>query len=330
MMKAKLIGIFTAVTLAAAPFSAMAAESSSAADSSTVEEVSSEAESSFAEDSFSVAEMPLAGGWLATEDITIPEEAQEAFDKALEGFTGVAYEPVGLLATQVVAGINYCFLCRGTIVYPGAEPGYYYVYIYAALDGSAEILDIQEIRFGEGVFDDTDEEAAFSYEHDPRDNPDAMKDIVYNPDAVYGFSPDPESTRLGEYADAIDWTDPEQVAQARAVREDYHESLGELYDMITDMLGEAKPVEEIARAVSTRRNELRLEAVADDPEELAKTKKSNLDTYGHEEGPTPDELYEKYGSWQTVLEKALGTNAGMDACVGLYDEYYDYYDIEED
>ena len=31
---------------------------------------------------------------------------------------------------------------------------------------------------------------------------------------------------------------------------------------------------------------------------------------------------------ETVLEKALSTNAGMDACLGFYDEYYDFYDIE--
>ena len=64
-----------------------------------------------------------------------------------------------------------------------------------------------------------------------------------------------------------------------------------------------------------------------DPDGLAAIKKSNLETYGDEMGPTTDSLYEKYGSWQTVLEKALGTNAGMDACLGFYDEYYDYYDI---
>ena len=66
--------------------------------------------------------------------------------------------------------------------------------------------------------------SGFAYEHDPRENPNAMKDIVENPDAVYGFSPSPDSTRLKEYADAIDWTDPEQVAEARAVRQSYHDS----------------------------------------------------------------------------------------------------------
>ena len=172
------------------------------------------------------------------------------------------------------------------------------------------------------------EETSFAYRNDPRDNPEAMKDIVENPDAVYGFSPNPDSPRLGEFADAIDWTDPDQVAGARAQRQEYHDSMSELYRMIEDMLHEGKNVETIARAVSQRRNELRLESEADNPEALALTKKSNLETYGNEMGPTADQLYEKYGSWQTVLEKALGTNAGMDACLGFYDEYYDFYDIE--
>ena len=101
-------------------------------------------------------------------------------------------------------------------------------------------------------------QGSFTYEHDPRDNPDAMKDIVYNPDAVYGFSPSPNSTRLKDYVDALDWTDPEQVAEARALRQAYHDSMSELYRMIEDMLHEGKDVETIARAVSQRRNELRL------------------------------------------------------------------------
>ena len=171
------------------------------------------------------------------------------------------------------------------------------------------------------------EETSFAYEHDPRDNPNAMRDIVENPFAVYGFSPNPDSVRLGNYADLIDWTDPEQVAAARAQRQAYHDSMSELYRIIENMLLEAKPVEEIARAVSRRRNELRLEAYNNDPAGLEQVRKSNLETYGHEEGPLPEELYEQYGSWQTVLEKALGSNAGMDACLGFYDEYFDMYDL---
>ena len=170
-------------------------------------------------------------------------------------------------------------------------------------------------------------QATFAYENNPADNAAAMKDIVVNPAAVFGFSPSPDSSRLKDYVDIIDWTSPEQVAQARENRREYHERMSELYRLIEDMLGQAKPVEEIARAVSTRRNEIRLESYKDDPEGLVRVKKSNLDTYGNELGPTADFLYEKYGSWQMVLEKALGVNAGMDTCLGFYDEYFELYDI---
>ena len=96
----------------------------------------------------------LMGGWQATTDTTIDEDAQAAFDAAMEGLLGVEYEPVDLLATQVVAGTNYCFLCRSTVVVPDAVPGYALVYVYRDLSGKAEILDIQDIEFGAGVFED--------------------------------------------------------------------------------------------------------------------------------------------------------------------------------
>ena len=84
-------------------------------------------------------------------------------------------------------------------------------------------------------------------------------------------------------------------------------------------------IEEIARAVSTLRNELRMAAYDGDPEGLEAMKARNLEKYGHEEGPLPDELFEQYGSWEMVLEKSFSVNSGMDACLGLYDDYYDLY-----
>ena len=95
-----------------------------------------------------------------------------------------------------------------------------------------------------------------------------------------------------------------------------------MMDILYEMREEGASIEEMARAVSEERNRLRLAAYENDPEGLEKIKKSNLDTYGHEEGPTPDELYEKYGSWTVVLQKAFSPNLGMDVCCGLYDEYY--------
>ena len=174
------------------------------------------------------------------------------------------------------------------------------------------------------------ETAAFEgYIHDPMKNPKAAKDIIVDSNAVYGYSPNPESTRLGEYA-KYDWSDQEFVAKQKQTREEYHESLQELYVMISDMRAAGEETEEIARAVSTRRNELRLESYKDDPEGLEIVKASNLATYGNENGPTPEYLYEKYGSWETVIEKAISSNPGADACLGLYDKYYDTYMIEDE
>ena len=170
-------------------------------------------------------------------------------------------------------------------------------------------------------------QAESCYIHDPMDNPKAAADIIVDPAAVYGYAPDPDSTRLGVYAE-YDWSDEAFVAEMRQQREDYHESVKELYQLKADMEAEGKSVEEIARAVSTRRNEIRMEAYKDDPEGLEKLKESNLATFGNENGGTPEYFYEKYGSWETVIEKAFATNAGADAILGLYDKYYDTYFID--
>ncbi len=165
------------------------------------------------------------------------------------------------------------------------------------------------------------QDSSFAYVHDPRENPGAMADILENPEAVYGFSPDPQSQRLGTFAD-YDWTDPVFVAQAQEERRAYHESMDTMTDILYRMREEGASTEEMARAVSEERNRLRLAAYENDPDGLAAVRESNLKTYGHEDGPTPDELYEKYGSWTAVLQKAFSSNMGMDACCGLYDEYY--------
>ena len=170
----------------------------------------------------------------------------------------------------------------------------------------------------------TAEPERFAYVHDPTKNPEAMKDIVVNPDAVYGFSPNPESKRLGTYAE-YDWTDAELVADAKAERRAYHESMETMTEILYRMRAEGATIEEMARAISAERNRLRLAVYENDPEGLAKVKESNLETYGSEDGPTADSLLEKYGSWELVIQKAFSPNMGMDACCGLYDEYYPLY-----
>ena len=59
-----------------------------------------------------------------------------------------------------------------------------------------------------------------------------------------------------------------------------------------------------------------------------KAVESNLRNFNNKLGMTAEQAYDKYGSWDIVLEKAMSANAGMDACCGLYDEFYYLYKRE--
>jgi len=160
------------------------------------------------------------------------------------------------------------------------------------------------------------------YIHDPRKNPVAMADILDDPKAVYGFSPDPNSPRLGAYAD-YDWSDPEVVSKNRAERLAYLADYDALYEYSEALRKAGYSTEDIARAVVLRRNELRISSYAEDPVGLVKAKRSNLLTYGNEFGPSPEFLLSRAGSWEEVLRQSFGSNCGMDACMGLYDDRYE-------
>jgi hypothetical protein len=166
-------------------------------------------------------------------------------------------------------------------------------------------------------------EYKFAYRHDPRENASAMADIVEDATAIYGFRPS-DSGSLSAYADEA-WSDADAVEGWRRERITYHRSLESMYDVLDEMEEEGKSLEEIARTLSEMRNQIRLDAYKDDPEGLARLKARNLEKYGHEEGPLADELYEQYGSWEIVIAKAFSANSGMDACLGLYDDYYGFY-----
>ena len=89
----------------------------------------------------------ILGGWtiISCEAQELPEDAMAAFRTATETMDGAQYIPVALLATQPVAGINYCILCQIVPVVPDPEPGWALVYIYADLQGNAEIMNVYEL-----------------------------------------------------------------------------------------------------------------------------------------------------------------------------------------
>ncbi len=100
------------------------------------------------------ASEPLSGGWTIGEDVKtnkIALDAENALRIATDTQNEMNYEPIALLGQQVVAGMNYSILCKGTANTDGAVPALYILKIYNALDGSAEItsstiLDIADFR----------------------------------------------------------------------------------------------------------------------------------------------------------------------------------------
>ena len=72
-------------------------------------------------------------------------DAKAAFDKATACLAGAYYEPVAVLAKQVVAGMNYCLLCKMTATVPDAKMQYHLVYIYEDLNGGASITGSKTI-----------------------------------------------------------------------------------------------------------------------------------------------------------------------------------------
>lgn len=91
----------------------------------------------------------MSGGWEMTSDAAVTDEARAVFDRAMANISFdeyVDYTPAALLATQVVAGTNYCFLCR--VVVPDQTTCYQLVYIWQDLEGNAQFLEAQDIEIG--------------------------------------------------------------------------------------------------------------------------------------------------------------------------------------
>ncbi|MBQ3278115.1 MAG: hypothetical protein IJG94_03035 [Clostridia bacterium] len=92
----------------------------------------------------------LAGGWAVAEDQAITEDLNNWFFQAMDSYqTGtitVAYTPVSLLSTQVVAGTNYAVLSKASEINQGTK--WVIVYVYVDLKGNASILNIADLALG--------------------------------------------------------------------------------------------------------------------------------------------------------------------------------------
>ena len=91
----------------------------------------------------------LAGGWQAADSPEVTDAMEDMFDRAIDPVLGLDCDPEALLATQVVSGTNYCFLCEVEPVTSDDVEYYALVSIYEDLQGNVSLLDIRELRAAE-------------------------------------------------------------------------------------------------------------------------------------------------------------------------------------
>lgn len=89
----------------------------------------------------------LAGGW----NINSEAEAIEAepLDKATSELLGANYKAIAQLATQVVAGVNYCYLTVKTIVAADPVSTLSVVTVYQDLEGNCSVLSICDLNLAD-------------------------------------------------------------------------------------------------------------------------------------------------------------------------------------
>ena len=91
----------------------------------------------------------ICGGFTASENTELTDETKQLFDKAIADLTGVEYEPIAYLGSQVVAGTNHAILCKVNVVSPNATPYYTIMYIYEDLEGNVSVLGFSDVELGD-------------------------------------------------------------------------------------------------------------------------------------------------------------------------------------
>lgn len=86
----------------------------------------------------------LSGGWIADYPAKVNmlsnEKIQSSFEKATKELTGVTFNPIAVLGTQVVAGTNYAILSYGKLSTQNANTGIYLLTVYEDLQGNSKLI----------------------------------------------------------------------------------------------------------------------------------------------------------------------------------------------
>ena len=90
----------------------------------------------------------ISGGWEINEGSTLPKdnpEAMQAFKKTTRDLVGYRYQVVAVLGSQVVAGMNYAYLCTAKMSAPQAKTEYRIITVYENLSGEASVTSAQNL-----------------------------------------------------------------------------------------------------------------------------------------------------------------------------------------
>ncbi|MEW1700080.1 hypothetical protein [Streptomyces sp. NPDC091278] len=110
----------------------------------------------------------------------------------------------------------------------------------------------------------------------------------------------------------------DEKVEAQRTRMSYHGLLEEMHRTEAAMREAGATDEEIARELVDMRNEAKeITRAGMSPEEVRILEARNIAKYGNPLGPTADQLYVKYGSWQQVIEASTRTSYAVDRALSL-------------
>lgn len=110
----------------------------------------------------------------------------------------------------------------------------------------------------------------------------------------------------------------DEKVEAQRTRMSYHGLLEDMRRTESAMREAGATDEEIARKLVDMRNQAKeITRAGMSPEEVRVLEERNTAKYGNPLGPTADQLYAKYGSWQKVIEASTRTSSAVDRELAL-------------
>ncbi|WP_327739325.1 hypothetical protein OG749_41435 [Streptomyces nojiriensis] len=110
----------------------------------------------------------------------------------------------------------------------------------------------------------------------------------------------------------------DEKVEAQRTRMRYHGLLEDMHRTEAAMRAAGATDEEIAREMVDMRNQAKeITRAGMTPEEVRVLEERNTAKYGNPLGPTADQLYVKYGSWQAVTDASMRTSYAVDRELSL-------------